>query len=68
MYFLVLFGITMRNQIAHMLKHGYIPISFGKTKYGGGKGKSVAAAPQTLSGAEAAAKSIEPRFTGSNLR
>jgi hypothetical protein len=67
MYFLVLFGLTMRNQIAHMVKHGYIPVTFGKAKYGGGKGKA-AAAPQALGAAEAAAKSSEPRFTGSNLR
>jgi hypothetical protein len=67
MYFLVLFGLTMRNQIAHMLKHGYIPISFGKAKYGG-KGKAAAATSSGLSAAEAAAKSSEPRFTGSNLR
>lgn len=64
------------------VKHGYIPISFGKATYGGGKGsaggkgsgKGGAGAPgggsQPLVGtAEAAAKAgSEPRFTGSNLR
>jgi len=32
-YFIALFGLTMRNQISHMIKHKYIPISWGKTKY-----------------------------------
>ncbi|CAG9326196.1 unnamed protein product [Blepharisma stoltei] len=32
-YFLVLFVATMRRQIAHMYKHGYIPFDFGKEKY-----------------------------------
>lgn len=37
-YFIALFGLTMRNQISHMIKHKYIPISWGKTKYSGGGG------------------------------
>ncbi len=37
-YFVALFGLTMRNQIAHMLKHKYIPFSWGKARYGGGPG------------------------------
>lgn len=50
MYFFVLFFMTMRRQIAHMFKHKYVPISFGKAKYkdsgiensmyGGGMSKS----------------------------
>ena len=53
MYFGVLFFMTMRRQIAHMYKHKYVPISFGKAKpkkagkeegmYGGGASGSVAA-------------------------
>eukprot|EP01038_Epipyxis_sp_PR26KG_P014197 gene14197-19050_t len=35
MYFIVLFVITMKRQIKHMIKHRYIPFSFGKTKYAG---------------------------------
>lgn len=38
-YFVVLFAMTMRNQIAHMIKYRYVPFSWGKAKYGGGKGK-----------------------------
>lgn len=30
MYWLVLFFVTMRRQIRHMVKYKYIPISFGK--------------------------------------
>ena len=33
MYFVVLFFMTMRRQIAHMYKHKYVPISFGNAKY-----------------------------------
>lgn len=32
-YFGVLFFMTMKRQIAHMYKHKYVPISFGKAKY-----------------------------------
>ena len=38
MYFMVLFYITMKRQIAHMIKHKYIPFSFGKPSYSGGNG------------------------------
>jgi len=32
-YFLILFGLTMKRQIAHMIKYKYIPFDFGKQKY-----------------------------------
>ena len=35
MYFGILFFMTMRRQIAHMYKHKYVPISWGKAKYKG---------------------------------
>lgn len=34
-YFCVLFFLTMKRQIKHMIKHKYIPFSFGKKTYGG---------------------------------
>jgi hypothetical protein len=34
-YFLVLFFFTMKKQIRHMIKHRYLPFSFGKAKYQG---------------------------------
>ncbi|KAG7567188.1 Retrieval of early ER protein Rer1 [Arabidopsis thaliana x Arabidopsis arenosa] len=34
-YWVVLFVLTMRRQIAHMIKHKYIPFSIGKQKYSG---------------------------------
>ena len=37
MYFIVLFFLTMKRQIKHMIKHKYIPFSFGKPKYVGVK-------------------------------
>lgn len=35
MYFILLFLITMKRQIWHMIKHKYVPWSHGKTKYKG---------------------------------
>jgi len=35
MYFIILFTITMKRQIKHMVKYRYIPFSHGKTKYRG---------------------------------
>jgi len=35
MYFIILFTITMKRQIRHMIKYKYIPFSHGKTKYQG---------------------------------
>lgn len=32
-YFVVLFSLTMRRQIQHMIKYKYLPFDFGKTKY-----------------------------------
>lgn len=36
LYFIVLFVITMKRQIRHMIKYKYVPFSFGKTTYTGG--------------------------------
>ncbi|OMO74328.1 Retrieval of early ER protein Rer1 [Corchorus capsularis] len=36
-YWIVLFVLTMRRQIAHMIKYKYIPFSIGKQKYTGKK-------------------------------
>ncbi|GMH88162.1 hypothetical protein TL16_g11076, partial [Triparma laevis f. inornata] len=32
LYFITLFFFTMKRQIMHMVKHRYVPISWGKTK------------------------------------
>ena len=40
-YFIVLFILTMKRQIKHMMKHKYLPFSFGKKKYQAG-GKKIA--------------------------
>ncbi|TQS36166.1 hypothetical protein Golomagni_03389 [Golovinomyces magnicellulatus] len=32
-YWLILFTLTMRRQIQHMIKYRYVPFTFGKTKY-----------------------------------
>lgn len=34
MYFILLFTLTMRKQIQHMVKYKYLPWDFGKVKYG----------------------------------
>ncbi|GAB2291274.1 Protein rer1a [Dionaea muscipula] len=36
-YWFVLFVLTMKRQIGHMMKYKYIPFSLGKQKYGGKK-------------------------------
>ncbi|KAL9265218.1 RER1A-like protein [Drosera capensis] len=36
-YWFVLFVLTMKRQIAHMMKYKYIPFSLGKQRYGGKK-------------------------------
>lgn len=33
MYFILLFALTMRRQIQHMIKYRYIPLDVGKRKY-----------------------------------
>lgn len=35
LYFIMLFFMTMKKQIQHMVKHRYVPWSKGKTKYAG---------------------------------
>lgn len=35
LYFIILFVVTMKRQIKHMIKHRYVPWSFGKAKYTG---------------------------------
>mmetsp|Transcript_38736 Transcript_38736/g.39438 ORF Transcript_38736/g.39438 Transcript_38736/m.39438 type:complete len:183 (+) Transcript_38736:71-619(+) len=35
LYFIVLFFITMKRQIKHMIKYKYLPFSWGKQKYSG---------------------------------
>ncbi|KAM7510412.1 hypothetical protein LguiB_009287 [Lonicera macranthoides] len=32
-YWIVLFALTMRRQISHMIKYKYVPFSFGKQRY-----------------------------------
>ncbi|KAI3509589.1 hypothetical protein L1887_24975 [Cichorium endivia] len=39
-YWIVLFAMTMKRQIMHMVKYKYIPFSIGKQKYGGKKPSS----------------------------
>merc|ERR1712217_315433 len=33
MYFIALFTVTMRKQIAHMIKYRYVPFNWGKPKF-----------------------------------
>lgn len=35
MYFCILFALTMKRQIKHMIKYRYLPFTHGKTKYRG---------------------------------
>ena len=33
LYWIILFFMTMKQQIKHMIKHRYIPVTIGKKKY-----------------------------------
>ena len=35
LYFIALFVLTMKRQIQHMVKHRYVPFSWGKQRYKG---------------------------------
>ncbi|WRX10566.1 Retrieval of early ER protein Rer1 - like 2 [Theobroma cacao] len=39
-YWLMLFILTMKKQILHMIKYKYVPFSFGKQRYDGKKSSS----------------------------
>ena len=34
-YFFILFGVTMKQRILHMIKYKYVPFSFGKPRHKG---------------------------------
>lgn len=36
MYFCMLFFMTMKQQVKHMIRHRYVPFTTGKPKFGGG--------------------------------
>ena len=59
-YFISLFGLTMRKQILHMIKHRYVPFDLGKKRWTGGKGGGKKSDDRPAA--------AEPRFSGSNLR
>lgn len=59
-YFVSLFGMTMRKQILHMIKHRYVPFDLGKKRWTGGK--------KGGDGKKGDDRPPEPRFSGSNLR
>ncbi|KAL5556935.1 hypothetical protein UlMin_039171 [Ulmus minor] len=40
-YWMVLFVMTMRRQIAHMIKYRYVPFSLGKQRYDGKRASSM---------------------------
>jgi len=62
-YFLVLFGLTLKKQITHMLKYRYLPFDLGKKRWAGKGGKGGG-----KKGDGEAPRPAEPRFTGSSLR
>lgn len=48
LYFILLFACTMRQQIRHMIKYGYVPWDKGKKKYGGQVDDSAKLYPTTI--------------------
>lgn len=68
-YFLALFGLTMRKQIAHMMKYKYVPINWGKKKYAGDgkdKKKGSGSAPSAAGLTQQSSGGAEPMFKGSS--
>jgi len=45
MYFCILFVLTMKRQIKHMIKYKYLPFTYGKRKYAGKPEDAVGGAP-----------------------
>jgi len=45
MYFLMLFFMTMKQQVRHMIKHRYVPFTTGKKKYAGAGARGGGANP-----------------------
>lgn len=46
MYFITLFVVTMKRQIRHMIKHKYVPFSYGKVRYQGKNGSTPNTSPK----------------------
>ena len=44
MYFFILFYVTMKRQIKHMMKYRYLPFDLGKPRFTGNSGSSNGAA------------------------
>jgi uncharacterized membrane protein YgcG len=78
LYFCVLFALTMRERIAHMIKYRYLPFTWGKATYGGGKGGKKGDGKGDKGGgggggsgaaaAFATGAAPEPRFSSSGLK
>ena len=58
-YFVMLFGLTMRRQIAHMIQYKYVPFSLGKPAYTAGK-KGDASTAAAAAKASASSSSSAP--------
>ncbi|KVH87874.1 protein RER1A-like [Cynara cardunculus var. scolymus] len=43
-YWVILFALTMKKQILHMVKYKYVPFSFGKQRYNGKRASSTESA------------------------
>jgi Rer1 family len=65
MYFIILFGMTMKARIQHMIKHRYLPFNLGKAKYSGGKSKKDGDSDNYQSTRNVSTGAL---FSGSNLR
>jgi hypothetical protein len=65
-YFLMLFGLTMRRQITHMIQHKYIPFSRGKPAYTSGKKGDPTASTVKPSASAAAASATSAAVAASN--
>lgn len=61
MYFITLFMVTMKRQIKHMIKHRYVPFSYGKVRYQGKQPSTVNTSVNTSMPVSSAPNSSVPK-------
>ena len=61
-YFFTLLDFTLRDRVAHMVKHKYLPCSWGKKKYAGGVSGGAKGEDKRPAGMQSASKPAEAMF------
>merc|ERR1711879_54578 len=66
----ILFFLTMKKRVLHMIKHKYIPFSFGKKTYGKGKDGDIIKKklPNAIPSVRAAVRSLPQKLGGTSKK